>query len=112
MIAIIAIAATLFFTWVVMALWNAILPAVLGVKAISFLQALGILVLSKILFGGFRGGWRGDRGHQWKNQMKQKWETMTPEERDKFKSEWKNRCGSRWGMKQPGDTTGTGQSTS
>lgn len=42
----------------VMSLWNALLPAILGVKAIGFWQALGILVLSRILFGGlgFRPG--------------------------------------------------------
>jgi hypothetical protein len=99
MIAICAIAAVLLFTFIVMGLWNAILPGVLGVKTISFLQALGILVLSKILFGGFRGGWRGAGGQEWRQRMKDKWETMTPEQRDQFKAEWKNRCGSRWRMK-------------
>ena len=85
------------FGFIVMGLWNAILPAVLGVKAISFIQALGILLLSKILFGGFGGGrgWRGNMA--WKQKMKQRWDTMTPEEREKFKAEWKNRCGGRWG---------------
>lgn len=85
------------FGGIVMGLWNAILPEVLGVKAISFVQALGILLLSKILFGGFSGGrrWSGRR-QEWKSKMKEKWETMTPEEREKFKSEWKHRCGSRW----------------
>ncbi len=99
MITIFVIAAILLFSLVVMSLWNAILPAVLGVKAITFIQASGILVLSKILFGGFRGGWRGGRGQEWKQKMKEKWETMTPEQRDQFKTEWKNRCGGRWGMK-------------
>ncbi len=99
MITIFVIAATLLFSLVVMSLWNAILPAVLGVKAITFIQALGILILSKILFGGFRGGWRGGRGQEWKQKMKEKWETMSPEQRDQFKAEWKNRCGGRWGMK-------------
>lgn len=92
----IALAATLLFGFVVMSLWNAILPAVLGVKAISFMQALGILVLSKILFGGFgRGGGFARKRMEWKQQMEQKWATMTPEEKEKFKSEWKHRCGSR-----------------
>lgn len=63
MILILGIAAILAFGMVVMGLWNAIMPAVLGVKTISFRQALGIFLLSKILFGGFgggrqRGGWR------------------------------------------------------
>ena len=98
---IIGIAAILVFGFVVMSLWNAILPAVLGVKAISFIQALGILLLSKILFGGFAGGRRGP-GHQWKQQMQEKWDVMSPEEREKFKAEWKNRCGGmRWRPKQP-----------
>jgi Ca2+/H+ antiporter, TMEM165/GDT1 family len=98
MFLVIFAAAVFLFGWLVMALWNAILPAVIGVKAISFIQALGILVLSKILFGGFGGRhWRGSP--QWKQKMKQRWDNMTPEEREQFKAEWKNRCGHRWGMR-------------
>lgn len=91
-----AIAVTV-FGFIVMGLWNAILPAVLGVKAITFLQALGILLLSKILFGGFGGHsrWRGSPA--WKEKMKQRFENMTPDEKEKFKAEWKNRCGGMWG---------------
>jgi Ca2+/H+ antiporter, TMEM165/GDT1 family len=84
------------FSLLVMNLWNAILPDVLGVKAITFPQALGILVLSKILFGGFGGGWQNKREHfknKWRQRMTEKWENMTPEERQKFKEQWKNRCG-------------------
>lgn len=99
MIIVIAAAAITVFGFVVMNLWNAILPAVLGVKTITFWQALGILVLSKILFGGFgRGGGPFARRREWRERMKEKWATMTPEEREKFKAEWKNRCGGmRWG---------------
>jgi hypothetical protein len=88
---------TLLVGLVVMGLWNAILPAVLGIKTITFLQALGILLLSKILFGGFHGGFRG-RGAQWKQRMQQKMGNMTLEEKEKFKAEWRNRCGPRWNM--------------
>lgn len=103
MFLILFIAAVLLFGGVVMGLWNAILPAVLGVKAITFMQALGILLLSKILFGGFGGrGWRGSP--QWKQKMKQRWDNMTPVERENFKAEWKNRCGSRWGSYSKPDT--------
>ena len=77
--------------WVVMLLWNNILTvAVHGVNSISYWQAAGIFLLSKLLFGGFRKGC-GGRGH-WKNKMKAKWEAMSEEEREKFKQEWKNRC--------------------
>lgn len=82
------------FSWFVMLLWNGILPKVTGVKTISFFQAMGILALSKILFG-FNKGW-GGRHHQWKERMEDKLKDMTPEEREQFKAEWKNRCGGRW----------------
>jgi hypothetical protein len=99
MIFFMVIAAILLFGLVVMGLWNAIIPRVItGVKIISYPQALGILVLSKILFGGFKGsGWAAQRRGRW-IEMQQKMAAMTPEEREKFKSEWKNRCGHRWRM--------------
>lgn len=98
MFVVLFFAGILLFSAVVMALWNAILPAVLGVKIITFWQALGILVLSKILFGGFgrRGGWNRGGRHDWKGGMREKWTNMTPGEKEKFKAEWKNRCGPRW----------------
>jgi Ca2+/H+ antiporter, TMEM165/GDT1 family len=98
----IAAVAVLVFGTVVMLLWNNILAPVLNVSTITFAQALGILVLSKILFGGFRGGW-GPRRHYWKQGMMQKWDNMTPEEREKFKQEWQNRCGGwRYKSSEPG----------
>jgi len=95
------IAAILLFGAIVMGLWNAILPAVIGVKSISLWQALGILVLSKILFGGFHGGWRGRHGKERWMEMKQKFAAMSPEEREKLKEEWKSRCGT-WKMRGQG----------
>lgn len=100
MILFFGIAAVLIFGFVVMGLWNAILPVVLGVKAITFWQALGILLLSKILFGGVSRGCGGrHKTGKWM-EMKQKFSGMTPEEREKFKAEWKNKCGNRWTMQQ------------
>jgi hypothetical protein len=69
-------------SWVVMALWNWLMPALFtGAHEIGYLQALGVLVLSKILFGRFgpRGGGHRRCGH---NRL----EKMTPEEREKFQS--------------------------
>lgn len=82
------------FSYIVMSLWNAILPDVLHVSTINFWQAMGILVLSKILFGGF-GGWGGKK-HEWKRRMQEKWQHMTPEEREQFRESLKNRFGNRW----------------
>lgn len=98
------VGATVFFSGVVMLLWNQILPFVIGVKAISFMQAMGILILSKILFGGF-GGRHHRGGPNWREKMKNGWANMSPQEREKFKAEWKNRCGGRWGMQPQPDET-------
>jgi hypothetical protein len=94
---LIGLAAIALFTLVVMGLWNAILVPVLHVGAVTFWQAAGILLLSKILFGGFRGGppWRGRGRHAWGRELSQKWENMTPEEREKMKEQWQQRC-NRW----------------
>ena len=86
-----AIAAVVFiFGSIVMLLWNGILPAVLGVATITFWQAIGILLLSKILFSSFRGGHRNKwgRGREWRN----KWMNLSPEEKENMKTEWKARC--------------------
>ena len=83
------IVGVLVFGSIVMLLWNALMPELFHLPIISFWQALGLLLLTKILFSGFRGG--GPRSH-WKNKMKQKWMNMTPEEREKFKQEWGRRC--------------------
>ena len=106
---LIAAVAILVFGGVVMLLWNNVLASVTNVSTISFVQALGILVLAKILFGGFRGGW-GPRRYFWRQRMMQKWNNMTPEEREKFKSEWQRRCGSwgyrSWSDRAPSEETG------
>ena len=71
-------------------LWNAILPDVIYVKTITYWQAMGILVLSKILFGGFSKCGKHRPGIQ-KRKFINKIKSMSPEERIKFKEEWKCR---------------------
>ena len=85
-----AIAAGVYiFGSVVMLLWNGILPDLFGMGTITFWQALGILVLAKILFGGFSGHRRcGHSGHH----RGGRWMHMNPEEREKMKEEWRSRC--------------------
>jgi hypothetical protein len=43
-----------------LALWNALMPAIFGLPAINFWQALGLLLLSRLLLGRF-GGWGRQR---------------------------------------------------
>ncbi|MES1214538.1 MAG: hypothetical protein ABUT20_03390 [Bacteroidota bacterium] len=92
-IPIIVIGAILLFGWIVMLLWNAILPSALHAGEISFWQAVGLLILTRILVGGFHGkrfgggpGFRGGIGRE-------KWMSMSDEEKAKFKEEWRMRCG-------------------
>ena len=84
-----AVAVTL-FSGVVMGIWNWLMPAIFGSRVITFWQALGLLVLSRILFGRF-GGPR--RGMHWRHRMMGRWSQMTPEEREKFMEGMKGRCG-------------------
>jgi hypothetical protein len=80
-------------SFIVMELWNWLVPAVFGWKAIDFWQALGLLVLSRILFG-LRAGFFGHRGHwHWRGRMSERWARMTPEEREKFREGMLARCG-------------------
>lgn len=82
------------FGFVVMRLWNWLTPALFGWHPIGFWQAVGILVLSKILFGGFRGP---GRQMHWRHRMRERWEQMTPEEREKFRQSMRGRCGGSFG---------------
>jgi hypothetical protein len=90
-VAVIATLAAAVLGFIVMSLWNWLAPAVFGGHTITFWQALGILVLSKILFAGI-GGRPGHRGH-WKARMRERWSGMSAEEREKFRQGLRSRCG-------------------
>lgn len=87
--------AVLAFGGVVMLLWNAIIPGLTGWAMLDYPHAIGLLVLCKILFGGFRGG----DGPSWNQRMAQgmrarkNWEGLSEDERAKLKEEWSKRCG-------------------
>lgn len=98
-IALFAAAAVTIFGFVVMGLWNVLMPGIFGVRAISFWQALGLLVLCKILFGGFRPHVGG--GPRWRRRMMERWEQMTPEEREKFKQGLRRGCGGGRNVETP-----------
>ena len=96
MIGIGIIVITVFFVlgFVVMALWNWLMPPIFGLHTITYWQAYGLLILSKLLFGGFRGGRNCSGRKDWRGRMAERWEGMTPEEREKVREVWRNRgCG-------------------
>ena len=95
--------ALLAFGFVTEHLWNWLMPAIFGLKAITFVQALGLVVLSKILLGGFhKHGGGGPRG--WKRHMEERWGHMSPEERERLRagmSGWKQRMEERCAHMSP-----------
>jgi len=83
--------------FIVMYLWNLILPEVTHAGRLNFWQALGLLVLCRLLFGNFnKGGGGHNRFREKAMGMRSKWQSMNDEERAKFKEEYKRRCGG-WG---------------
>ncbi|MFK7807839.1 MAG: hypothetical protein AB8F74_08595 [Saprospiraceae bacterium] len=79
---------------VVMLLWNAIIPNVLNTRPIRLWEAIGLLAIFRLLTGGLRRGF-GRKHRKRKNAWKEKWMTMTDEEKAEFKSRWKERCRKR-----------------
>jgi hypothetical protein len=79
----------------VMHLWNWLVPTLFGWRQITFWQALGLLALCRILFGG-TGMMRGTTSRtrrQMAERWEQRWEQMTPEEREKARQRFGGRCG-------------------
>jgi hypothetical protein len=76
---------------VVRLLWNWLLPPLFEVREITFWQALGLLALCRILFGGF--GFHGADRSRIRRRMAGRWERMTPEERERFRQGMRGRCG-------------------
>jgi hypothetical protein len=93
-IGLFVLAAVIIFPLVIMLVWNAIMPGIFGLGEVNFWEALGLLVLGKLLFSGFgfRKGYYGHRGH-WRSHWHSKWERMTPEEEKTFYEKYGYRCG-------------------
>ena len=83
-----ALAGMVLFAWiggeVVMHLWNWLLPSLFGWRSVTFWQALGLLALCRILFGGFGFGRGGMVRSNFRRRMAERWDQMTPEERERF----------------------------
>ena len=112
-IAPLAILGMVIFTFiggeVVMLLWNWLAPTLFGLRLITFWQAIGLLALCRILFGGFGLGGGGHRNshrrmggridgrirERVRERMAERWEQMTPEEREKFRQRRGSGCGGR-----------------
>lgn len=94
-IAPLAIIGMAIFVWmggeIVMLLWNWLAPALFGFKQVTFWEALGLLALCRILFGGFGIG--GGGSNRSRRRMRERCEQMTPEERERFRQGFSDRSG-------------------
>jgi len=103
LIAPLAIIGMAIFAWIggeiVMLLWNWLAPELFGLRTINFWQALGLLALCRILFGGFGlSGGSSDRSRRRREgriseRMDERWEQMTPEERERLRQGFNDRSG-------------------
>lgn len=90
--------------YVVMGLWNALIPDLFRGPVLTYWQAVGLLLLSHFLLHGW-GRWRysnGWRHHRWKQHLDERLASMSPEERKKYEEEWRRRCG--WYPAQESET--------
>jgi len=77
---------------IVLHLWNWLLPPLFGWRQLTFWQALGMLALCRILFGGF--GMHVSGHSNYRRRMEERCENMTPEERERFR----RGARARWGF--------------
>jgi hypothetical protein len=76
-------------------LWNWLLPTLFGWRLITFWQALALLALCRILFGGF--GRHSSGRSNYRHRMAERWAHMTPEDRERVRQSWRG----RWGFCPP-----------
>ena len=77
--------------FVVRELWNWLLPPLFGWRQITFWQAVGLLALCRILFGGL--GLHGSGRSRIRRRMEERWEQMSPEDRERFREGLHGRFG-------------------
>src|SRR5579871_6362799 len=89
-IIVIGVVAVTLLGFITMSLWNWLVPDLFHGPVISFWQAVGLFILSKILLSSFGGKGRAHRGH-WRPYWRDKWAAMNPEDRERFKQKMKEK---------------------
>ena len=105
----------LVFGFAFLYLWNALIPDLFGGPTISYWQGIGLILLSKALFGSWSSGGehkykRHHRSkHHWKSKVRENWANMTEEERAEYRDNWKKHC--RPGYKSKSDNVSSDEDT-
>ena len=88
---VVVVAGLAVFGLIVMLLWNWLVPALFHGPVLQYWQAVGLLALSRLLFGGLRGrgGWHGHGRHR---MWRERWEQLTPQERARLRERFESRC--------------------
>ena len=80
----------------VMLLWNALVPQIFGLSRLGYLQALGLMILTRVLFGGLGIGGCGTAGSRRHfhdgNELRFKWMSMSDGERKEQVNNGKTTC--------------------
>jgi hypothetical protein len=91
------IATAVVFSTAAMLLWNALLPELFGLPVLSWLQAVGIFVLCRVLFGGMTSGFRNGtfdrRNKMGENLFHSHWDKMSDEQRQNLAEKIKKHHG-------------------
>ena len=86
--------------FVTMSLWNWLVPELFHGPLISLPQALGLLLLSRLLLGGFGGGGRAGawarQRRAWQQRMAGRLESLSPEQQEQFRQQMQHRCTMGW----------------
>jgi hypothetical protein len=75
----------LLFGYIVMLLWNWLMPEIFSLGMITFWQAVGLILLARLIFGGFKHG-----GDEHKSFTKKKFARPDFEKGRNFESFWKD----------------------
>lgn len=101
---VLGIAGVLLVTYLFMVLWNMLIPEIFNGPTLTYFQAIGLMVLAKMLFGFGGNGWGSkqhwgakfehnqDKRSAWKEKIEAKMASMSDEEKEKFKNSMKGWC--------------------
>jgi hypothetical protein len=76
-----------------MILWNITAPEIFGVKSLTYGMALRLLIIARVLIGGFGFRWTNNNKNKfWRERMKMKMAKMSEDEKAEFKRKLWQKC--------------------